>query len=175
VFQASDVQGSNNVVYDLRDGTLSGYDWGGNTQYRDPGQYAWQYNAGLFYTWAGWKQATGLASTDQVIAGVPSATQVFVRTNTYEAGRANVIVYNWANLSSVSADLSSVLAPGDHYEIRSAQRFFEAPVTSGTYGGGTVSIPMTPPVAPPVPVGPVDRQPPTTGPAFDVFVVTKVS
>ena len=109
-----------------------------------------------------------------MIAGRPSATQVFVRKNTYEAGRANVIVYNWANLGSVSADLSGVLVPGDHFEIRSVQGLWGSPVTSGTYGGGAVSIPMTPPVTPPTPVGsPVSRQPPTTGPAFDVFVVTK--
>ena len=173
VFQASDVQGSNNVIYDLRAPVRPGYDWGGNIQY-SPAASAWQYNSATFYDWAGWRAATGLGSTDQVIAGRPSATQVFVRKNTYEAGRANVIVYNWANLGSVSADLSGVLVPGDHFEIRSVQGLWGSPVTSGTYGGGAVSIPMTPPVTPPTPVGsPVSRQPPTTGPAFDVFVVTK--
>jgi len=73
--------------------TARAYDWGGNIQYRDPAASGW-YHFG-FKTWAGWLANTGLGSTDQVIAGTPSTTQVFVRKNTYEAGRAHVIVYNW--------------------------------------------------------------------------------
>jgi len=175
VFQASDVPGPNNLIYDLRDpmDPVRAYDWGGNIQYRDPAAPGW-YHFG-FKTWAQWLANTGLGSTDQVIAGTPSTTKVFVRKNTYEPGRANIIVYNWANLGSVNADLSGVLAPGDHYEIRSVQGLWGSPAASGTYGGGTVSLPMTPATSPPTPIGPVSRQPPTTGPAFDVFVVTKVS
>ena len=98
----------------------------------------------------------------------PPVNRVFVRPNQYEPGRAHVIVYNWNLLPSVSVDLSGVLTPGLAYEIRNVQNFFGAPVLSGTYSGGTVSLPMGglsvgAPVGAPTPTA--------TGPEFNVFVV----
>jgi hypothetical protein len=102
----------------------------------------------------------------------PTANRVFVRPNQYEAGRANVVVYNWQLLSSVSVDLSGVLQAGAAFEVRNAQDFFAAPVLSGTYAGGAVSIPMGPhSVAAPVGA----PAPPAIGPEFGVFVVLTVA
>ena len=99
----------------------------------------------------------------------PSSPKVVVRPNTWEAGRAMVIVYNWSGQGSVTADLSGVLSGGDRYEVRSVQDLHGAPVASGT--GNSVNIPLRA-IAAPAPVGDALRVP-TTGPAFDVFIVTR--
>jgi hypothetical protein len=98
----------------------------------------------------------------------PTGTQVFVRPNQYEAGRANITVYNWGLSASVPVDLSSVLANGSQYEIRNVQNLYGSPVVSGTYTGGTISLPMTG-ITPATPVG--WTAPPATGPEFNAFVV----
>lgn len=147
------------------------YDWSGNTYYRDPGAAAWQQND-TGYTFDAWKTVTGLGGSDAAAAGAPGATQVFVRPNQYEVGRAFVVIYNFAGQNPVSVDLSGVLPPGYHYEIRNVQDVFGAPVVSGTYSGATVAIPMGG-VQPPRPIGRVTpAQAPRTGPDFDVFLVT---
>jgi hypothetical protein len=102
----------------------------------------------------------------------PTANQVFVRPNRYESGRAHVVVYNWQLLPSVSVDLSSVLAAGSPYEIRNAQDFLGSPVISGTYAGGSVSIPMTG-LSVAAPVG--ATKPASTAPEFAAFVVRTVA
>ena len=98
----------------------------------------------------------------------PTATRVFVRPNQYEAGRANITVYNWDLASTVSVDLSDVLSVGSVYQIRNAQDFFAAPVLTGTYDGNPVNIPMTG-LSVTTPIG--LRQPPPSAPRFNVFVL----
>ena len=66
----------------------------------------------------------------------PSGAEVFVQPNRYEAGRANVTVYNWPKQDSVDVDLAGALSIGSDYEIRNAQDYFGNPVLSGTYTGG---------------------------------------
>lgn len=104
-----------------------------------------------------------------------SGSNVFVRANKYETGRANITVYNWAKASSVSVDLStSGLVSGDAFEIRDVQNYFGNPVVTGTYTGGAVSVPMTGlPVAAPKGSGLV--YPTHTAPQFNAFVVLKKS
>ncbi len=98
----------------------------------------------------------------------PSSNMIEVRPNKYEPGRANIIVYNWQNLSSVAVDISSALPVGTAFEVRNVWNFFGAPVLSGTYNGGTISLPMTglsvsKPVGTSVPV--------SSAPTFNVFVL----
>ena len=99
--------------------------------------------------------------------------QVFVRPNTYERGRANIVVYNWNGAGSASVDLSNTgLAPGDDYEIRDAQNFFGPPVFSGKYGSGQViSLSLANRVVA-MPIG-MTVAPTHTGPDFFVFVVVR--
>jgi hypothetical protein len=119
-----------------------------------------------------WTSVTQSGNT--VLTSRPtSGTKVVVRPNPYESGRANIVVYNWSDAGSVSADLSSVLQPGDRYEVRNVQNFTGAPVVSGTYAGGTVSLPMTG-TRPPTPLGRTTVAAPITGPEFDAFVVLKL-
>ncbi len=98
----------------------------------------------------------------------PTANLVEVRPNKYEPGRANIIVYNWQRLNTVAVDISPAMAVGTSFEVRNAQDFFGPPVLSGTYGGGAISLPMTGlTVAKPI----AATAPPSTAPAFNVFVL----
>jgi hypothetical protein len=151
-------------------GNEASYQWVGNTYYRDSTAFAWLQND-LAYNFAGWKSATGLGSSDQAIAAGPSTTKVVVLPNKYEAGRAFIVVYNFAVQTAVNVDLSGVLMAAHKFEIRNVQDAFGTPLVSGTYAGGTVSIPMAG-VQPPIPIGRSTRQAPKTGPSFDVFLVT---
>lgn len=158
-------------VVSLSDPTTSGFSWSGNHYYRDPAATAWRYE-GTGYSFSGWQTATGLSQTDQAAAGVPTGVRVAVRPSVYESGRALIVVYNWGLQGTVAVNVSGVLASGDRYEVRSVQALFGAPVTSGTYAGGTIAIPMTG-ITPPTPIGLASSPAPVTGPAFDAFVLTR--
>ncbi len=69
-------------------------------------------------------------------------------------------------------NLSGVLSVGNVYEVRNVQDLWGAPVASGTYGGGSVNVPMSG-VTPPQPIGGSPVTPIKTGPAFDVFIVRR--
>ncbi|HWH68264.1 MAG TPA: Ig-like domain-containing protein, partial [Candidatus Sulfotelmatobacter sp.] len=98
----------------------------------------------------------------------PTANLIEVRANKYEAGRAHIVVYNWQNLSTVSVDISKVLPVGKSFEVRSAWNYYGTPVLSGTYQGGTISLPMTGLTAA-KPSG--TTAPATSAPAFNTFVL----
>jgi hypothetical protein len=105
----------------------------------------------------------------------PAAPQVFVRPNQYEAGRANIIVYNWPRQSQVNVDLSPVgFALGDEFEIHDAQDFFGAPILTGVYGGVPVNLSMLG-LNTAVPVGNAPIHPPHTDREFGAFVVMRRS
>ena len=168
---------SNNTLYStggevlLTPSASGAFTWLGNKHYRDATASAWNH-AGTDHSFAGWQAASGLGATDVVAGMAPSGTQVIVRLNKYEAGRANIIVYNWANASTVPVDLSTVLAVGDTFEIRNAQGFYGPPAVSGVYTGGLVSVP-TAGITPPAPVGRPFTPAPVTGPTFNTFVVKR--
>jgi len=106
------------------------------------------------------------------LAEAPGGTRVFVRPNREQPGRAHVVVYNWDGADSVEVDLSTVLSPGDGYEIRSGQNFFAPAVVAGTFDGTLVSLPMTAGDDPALPMGPgLIEAAERTGKAFNVFVV----
>ncbi len=118
---------------------------------------------------------TGDAPSGNTYTNSPSGTQVIVRPNDYELGRANIIVYNWDKNPSVNVDFSSFLAVGSTYTVKDAENFYGPPVATGTYNGGTVSIPMnnTAVPAPMLASGQsIGAQPFNTQPEFGIFVVT---
>lgn len=155
---------------------LSGHTWDANRYYvpaANPSPFALAVNGvGTAYPFPGWKTATGFESTSSYTAGPPSGVHTFVRRNAYEPGRAHVVVYNWSGAGSVTVDLGGTLAEGRRFEVRNAQDYYGAPVLSGTYAGGAVAIPLaaTPPAKP---LGTGWATPPSTGPTFHVFVVTR--
>ncbi len=104
----------------------------------------------------------------------PTGVQVFVQPDVYEPGRANITVYNWDGRSSVLADVSSVLSAGDAYKVLDAQYYHGAPVASGSYAGGSISIPVPGSNSPVDPaIGDVPVQPVHTPNEFGAFVLMK--
>lgn len=134
------------------------------------------------HTFAQW-QARGFdAVGSSVAADDPGDTKIVVLPSEWESGRALVVIYNWTSQSSVSVNLSSVLAVNDVYDVMYAQDFYGTKLISGaTYGGGSVSFSMTPPTlsAPPVDSGfnaraGGDPLVPPTSIKFGCFIVRKV-
>ncbi len=82
----------------------------------------------------------------------PTGVKIVVRPNDYEPGRANIIVYNWAQQSAVSVDVSGILKRGDHYVVQNAEDFCGPLTASGIYTGRPLELPMVG-VRPPSPVG----------------------
>ncbi len=121
-----------------------------------------------------WKQLTGFDERSHMNATARwSKTQVFIRPNRYEKGRAAIVAFNWSRQSSITVDLSSVLAVGDKYEIRDAQDYFASPVALGAFRGASVVVPMNmKQVA--MPIG-ASLAPRHTAPEFAVFIVQKAS
>ncbi len=101
----------------------------------------------------------------------PTGVKVFIRPNQYEAGRANITVFNWAAQSTVSVDLSGVLTPGQGFEIRNGQDVLGAPVVTGTYDGSPIALPMN--LTPAAPIG--WPTPSNSGPDFNVFLLLPAS
>ena len=102
------------------------------------------------------------------------ADDIIVRPNAFEPGRGHVYAYNWDQSGSIAANLSPILRSGDRFEVRDALNYYGSPVASGTYAGGTISIPMTGlkasapegnPVTPPI----------HPAPRFGAFVVVSTS
>ena len=120
-----------------------------------------------------WQSSFGLDRASTSTDGAPSGNRVIVRANKYELGRGHVVVYNFDKLGSVSANLSSILRVGDKYEIRNVQTYYDAPVVTGVYGGGSVSLPMSAVVAV-RPLGAVNAAAPSTSVDFQTFVVIKL-
>lgn len=147
-------------------GSTSGYQWSGNTWYTSLAARDIVWGGGS-YDWTSWRQRTGFADTRG--GAKPTGVTVVVRANPYERGRGHVIVYNWSGVASVAANLSAVLRAGDRYQIHHVYDLWGAPIASGTYGGGTVTIPWR---TPSVPRGLAGVTPASIGAAFGVFVVT---
>lgn len=108
-------------------------------------------------------------------ASRPTGQWMIIRPNKYETGRGHAMVYTWDSSTSANLDLSQAgLVSGDTYEIRDAQNYLASPLRSGTYGGGSISVPVSGlSVATPVKV-PAGRAAPThSGPTFNVYVIIK--
>jgi uncharacterized protein YjdB len=127
-------------------------------------------SGGHGYTLSGWQSATGLDGGSSLSTALPTSTRVLVQPNAYERGRANVIIYNWGHVGSVSVDLSNVLNVGDAYEVRNAQNYYGTVVASGTYNGGSISLPITS-ITPPASI--TGRAATGTGTEFNAYVIVK--
>ena len=116
-------------------------------------------------------RTTGDAPPGNTYRPEGSGTEVFVRPNDYERGRANIIVYNFGMDSSVSADVSSAgLSPGERYEVRDALNFYGEPVAGGTYTGEKIEIPLAG-LTVAAPSGNPAGRPFHTAPEFGVFIL----
>ena len=156
------------VLRMLGDQRTSRYVWDNNSYYgRDRFSFK-----GSNYTFENWKKTTGLDQNSTFSSQAPRGSQVFVRPNKYEPGRAHIIVYNFDKAMTVPADVSGVLKPGDAYEVRDAENYFGAPVLQGVFDGKPLPLPMYL-TAIAKPSGKARREPVHTGPDFNAFVVLK--
>jgi hypothetical protein len=149
---------------------IPAYTWNSNRWYiPSGGSMAYQ---GAVLTWNQWTNRTGYDLNSDPHEGTmfPTNVQVFVRANAYESNRANIVVFNWATNDNVSVDVSGVLSLGTAYNVRNAANYFEEPVISGVYSGGTISLPMTN-LSVVLPIGIPFTIPKPTGPQFNVFVL----
>jgi hypothetical protein len=115
----------------------------------------------------------GQYPTNTYLAARPTGTKAVLRPNAYQPGRATLIVYNWDLADRAEVDMGMVLAPGTRYQVRNAQDYFAAPVASGTYQGGSISLPMAglgvaQPIGSPTAIDASEM----TGKEFNVFVLT---
>jgi hypothetical protein len=143
---------------------IAEYTWDKNTYF---GLNRFFYGINMDFT--AWRSSTGFDSSSVMNSGAPTGTWIFVRPNQYESKRANIIVYNWDSNAEISVNLSGVLSAGDKFVIHDCQNFFGFPVLSGTYTGGSVTIPMSS-LRKATPVG--AATPAHTGPLLGTFVVT---
>jgi hypothetical protein len=140
------------------------YTWTNNTWVHEP-TAGW---AGTSYTT--WKTNSTLGSTDTQTDVQPTITKIFViPTKKYEQGRGHVCYFNWAGLSTIPVDLSTILNVNDAYAVYDARDLVN-PVLTGIYAGGTVDFPTTQ-KADPTPVGGSLHTPDATAPFFNAFVV----
>jgi hypothetical protein len=102
--------------------------------------------------------------------GSPKGSNVFVRPNRYERGRAHIIIYNWDLLESLQVDLSGLLKVGDAFEIRDAQNYLGRPLLRSRFDGAPITLPMTDTSVEPL-VGFARRTVRHTGSQFGVFVL----
>lgn len=121
------------------------------------------------YTFSEWKTFTGHDTASSLAATKPIAPLIFLRTNAYQTGRANITIFNWGLSNNVSVDASGIMLTGARYVVRNAQDFFGTVVLSGTYSGGTLELPMTN-LTVVKPIG-LASAPAATGPDFNVFVI----
>ena len=118
--------------------------------------------------WQHWTNSFGYDFNSTYANANPTGIDKFVIPNTYESGRANVVIYNWNLANNVSVDFTGYIAPGASYTIKNAANYFGPIVKSGLYASGSLSLPMTNlTVATPVGV----TTPAATGPQFNVFIV----
>ncbi|MDQ3258803.1 MAG: hypothetical protein M3R15_33880 [Acidobacteriota bacterium] len=129
---------------------------------------------------AAFKSATGLDTDSTHSATRPTGTEVFVRPNKYEQGRAHVTVFNWGLANTASINLStSGLVNGQSFEIRDAQDFFGTPIHKGVYDGKPITLNLPDKQSPVTPVlgatDPANAEylvlPVHTGKEFNAFVV----
>jgi hypothetical protein len=122
----------------------------------------------------------GFASLSNVPAGggnnwsifSPGVDQIFVRPNQYEPGRANITIYNWHLLDTVTLGAEHLkgveIRKGDRFRLHNVQDYFED-VISGVYNGESIEISMNGrSVAQPLGL---DFKPDSTFPEFGAFVL----
>ena len=120
----------------------------------------------------GWRAMSGADTSERTTGTQPTGEQVFVRANKYEAGRANIVVFNWSHARTVQVDVSHVLRAGDRYQVKSVEDFFGRPVLAGVFNGHMLQLPMKAYRAA-APVGSTPSSPPRMGPEFGVFILMR--
>jgi hypothetical protein len=123
------------------------------------------------HSWSQWRADHGGWDTTSTYSTGAPPDSVQIRPNAYEAGRALVVVRNFSGQGAVGIDPSSFLAPGARYEVVNAFDYHHAPVASGTWNGGAISLPMSG-ITRATPIGRGAEQ--NTAPTFGTFIIRTV-
>ena len=160
-------------------GVPAGWSWNNNTYYNLTTtslgvRNGYRYGPNSIRPFAEFKAGTGLDNNStQTIAVAPNYVQV--RSNVYETGRGNVVVYNSSGATNVAVNLSSLgLIPGQAFTIQNAQNYFGPAVYSGIYNSASPSItlPLTDTsLQVPNNFTPYSNSMVSTMPVFGVFIV----
>ena len=153
IFRNNTAVGPNTLITLFLTGVadVPAYNWNFNTYYcGETGQWGqlpfWRYKANAYSTltsWPNWRSITHYDANSSYTKGYPSAAAIFVKPNPHQSGRGNIVVFNWPQAATVNVNISPVLAAGQTYVVLDAQNYFGPPVATGTYAGGTISVPMT--------------------------------
>jgi hypothetical protein len=98
--------------------------------------------AAYAFTRKSWQDDFRFDLNSTYIDAAPTGLRTFLRRNRYDPNRAHIIVYNWNQANTVAVDVSSVLSPGDAYELRNVQDYF-GDIQTGSYSGSPITINMT--------------------------------
>lgn len=133
--------------------TFSGFTFSGNAYAAVAngfGEFALEINGGTgsptatdYATIADWRTATGLDATSAFTQAASLGTKTFLFPSAYVPGRGHLAIHNPTSAATVAVDLSSVVTSGHPYAIYDVYDLWGTPILSGTYAGGTVSVPMT--------------------------------
>lgn len=151
-------------------------------KFNNPNPMSWDNNkyfgSGLFQTgvsgtdFTGWRTRTGNDKNSTFQKGPPTGLWTFVLPSKYDPGRANIVIYNWDKIPTVSVDLGKAIPAGTSFEIRDAQNYFAPPVVTGVYTGTPVAIPMKE-LTIAKPNGSIPTPPVHTAPLFGAFILQK--
>jgi len=116
------------------------YNWNHNTYFGAAGRNVFGVSGSALMQFPNWKTATGFdASSTATSAAMPDT--VIVRPNSYQPGRANVIIYSFSGSSTATIDLSSIgLVNGQSFTIRNAQNYYGPAVATGTFNAASPTI-----------------------------------
>jgi hypothetical protein len=104
-------------------------------------------------------------------SGRPPGFKTLVLPNSYEIGRAHIVVHNWDRVNAVRVNLAEAgLKPGAAYEIRNIQNLSAEPVATGVYDGNLLSLRLGV-VAPAQVIGDVPTPAVSDPREFGVFLV----
>jgi len=122
----------------------------------------------------GWKNLTNQDGSSNYFSSEPAETNYFIRKNQYEAGRANLTIFNWYNSQYVNVNVSDILTPGDTYELYDVSRLSKGPTATGVFDGISIAVSMEPTEVD-LPNGhlPNLNQFEHTAPRFGVFIIKR--
>ncbi len=148
---ADDIVLTNNYAYSTTQGFGVGYDFGGNnTKLTMTGNYLYPSTVQWPKPWSSItasgntvraQSGTNIPSSGFTVNGSPTGQNIVVRPSTITTGRGNLYIFNWADTTSASVNLSSIVPLGWDYKIHHAYDLV-TPVLSGNYGGGNVTVPL---------------------------------
>lgn len=121
------------------------YQWNNNNYYAAAARNVFGISGSGLLQFPNWRSATGFDGNSNATSTVLPDT-VIVRPNTYQPGRANVLIYSFSGATTASINLAlSGLVNGQGYTIRNAQNYYGPAVASGTFSSGNpnVVVPIT--------------------------------